>query len=556
MNHSSTYDDSSWLGLLLLQAFRGLTALLLLGFDLSGYLSGPLALLNPGLFRGTNFLYLLLALGGHVLLFLHLLPFRNLLYLLYTIDLLVYAMLMYASGGVSSNLQVLLFISLFGTVVLDQGRTFLLTAAVSTLALLFVEWVTFLRAPYLAHIIQAGFYSAGFFGAVFVGAVLARRAAHVEVLLLRQGRQLVRQARLNSRIVQLLRTGILVIDENERLSLFNARAAQLLHLRAADRGRPMDESLAVLRQLISPKDMSGPGKQNLLLRLRGKELQVSSMPGGRRPGDSRGGEWILLVEDMVPIRRRMQQMKLASLGQLTAGIAHEVRTPLAAIRHAAQLLRDDTAGVRNSEEVKLLRIMEEHCRRLNHIVENVMSLGRNRPAVLDRLDLFPWLGQFAAELIRLKGLADTDVELVGFPGLWVNVDPIQLHQVLWNLSENALRYSRHAPRVILRCGHQETMGEAEGIYLEVADNGHGIKEDAMERIFEPFFTTESSGSGLGLYVAHELCQANQALLSLRENSPRGCTFHISFGSGEEHSWGSWVAPGNFRPAHGNPSRGS
>ena len=527
----------SWRALLLLQIFRSSTALLLLGFELSNRFPGALGLFNPDLFRGAVYLYLCFALAGHLLIALRrLIPFHMLIYLLYGADLLVYAAFIYSSGGVAGNLQVLLFICLFGTVVLDQGRAFLVPAAVSTLVLLFVEAATFLRSPYLAHPMQAGLYSASFFCAVLIGARLARRAARVESLALRQGRQLTRQGQLNERIVQLLRTGILVLDEQERILLFNARAAQLLGLHARDRGQPIDESFAVLRQITHPQDMSGRSGHNLVLHLRGKDLQISSMPGGR----GRGSEWILLIEDLVPQRRRMQQMKLSSLGQLTASIAHEVRTPLAAIRHAAQLLREnpDARGEEESEARKLLRIIDDHCRRLNRIVENVMSLGRNRPAVVERLKLLPWVKTLVAELLRHKELAAGEVEVRGASGLWVNVDASQLHQVVWNLCENALRYSRASPRVSLRCGRLEggagaTVEEGEGVYLEVADNGPGVEGKLVDRLFEPFFSTESSGSGLGLYVANELCQANQAVLALSENSSRGCTFRVSFPTGEE-----------------------
>jgi two-component system sensor histidine kinase PilS (NtrC family) len=225
-------------------------------------------------------------------------------------------------------------------------------------------------------------------------------------------------------------------------------------------------------------------------------------------------------------RQRAQQLKLASLGRLTASIAHEIRNPLGAISHAGQLLAESPNL--DAQDQRLSGIIKEHCGRVNGIIENVMSLSRRETSMPEIFELEHWLETFYQEMTGRLDLASEEVIVRKQvdDAVHVRMDASQLHQVLWNLCENGLRYGRSLPRLILRYGIRD---DSQRPYLDVIDSGEGIPEDDIEHIFEPFFTTAGQqGTGLGLYLARELCEGNQASLSLLESTSEGCCFRILF----------------------------
>jgi two-component system, NtrC family, sensor histidine kinase PilS len=213
--------------------------------------------------------------------------------------------------------------------------------------------------------------------------------------------------------------------------------------------------------------------------------------------------------------------KLASLGRLTASIAHEIRNPIGAISHASQLLSESSAL--SEIELRMTRIIRDHTTRINGIVENILGIGRRGHAAPQTFAIAAWLAAFVQELMTQKGLRPEDVAFtLGAADIRVRMDPDHLRQVLWNLCENALRYSKGRPLLELRCGVKA------GIGRPVIDHGSGIPQEIAEQVFEPFFTSEREGTGLGLYLAAELCETNQASLTLYANTPQGCCFRIQF----------------------------
>jgi two-component system sensor histidine kinase PilS (NtrC family) len=163
---------------------------------------------------------------------------------------------------------------------------------------------------------------------------------------------------------------------------------------------------------------------------------------------------------------------------------------------------------------------------MNHIIENVMTIGRRKLAIAESFALRPWFENFLLELGERKQLGPSDLRCDWLADdLVVRMDTSQLHQVLWNLCENALRYSRKAPFLKFKCGRT---GASARPYIDVVDNGPGMSAKVAEQVFEPFYTGETSGTGLGLYIARELCESNQASLVLAECGEHGCTFRINF----------------------------
>jgi len=235
-------------------------------------------------------------------------------------------------------------------------------------------------------------------------------------------------------------------------------------------------------------------------------------------------EILIFLDDVSMLRQRAQQLKLASLGRLTASIAHEVRNPLGAISHAGQLLSESTSI--SPDDIRFTKIILDHSQRVNNIIENIMSISRRKQTEPVGIDLRSWLENFIKEFEAGQKLDTGAISLhntVDKINAWM--DPGQLHQVLWNIIENGIRYSRGIPLIELKYSIRE---ETQRPFIDVIDHGPGIQAEIEEQLFEPFFTTNSKGAGLGLYIARELCEANQATLSLHRNTSDGCCFRINF----------------------------
>jgi len=205
-------------------------------------------------------------------------------------------------------------------------------------------------------------------------------------------------------------------------------------------------------------------------------------------------------------------------------MAHEIRNPLGAISHAAELLGEaQSAGTPAS---RLAEIVVENCRRIDGLITSVMQLGRRNAGATPALELLPVAQRFARDFCQTLDISPQSVAVEGrAPDVLFRAD--QLMQVLTNLGENALRHTppdAGAPGVRIVVGVDATSARP---FLDVIDRGEGVPAESADRIFEPFFTTRSDGTGLGLYIARELCAANGAALQYRP-MPRGSCFRITF----------------------------
>jgi two-component system sensor histidine kinase PilS (NtrC family) len=225
-------------------------------------------------------------------------------------------------------------------------------------------------------------------------------------------------------------------------------------------------------------------------------------------------------------------MKLASLGRLTASIAHEIRNPLGAISHAEQLLAE--SETLSTPEKRLTEIIHKHTERVNAIIENVLQLSRRGNASPELFNLKQWLEQFSEEFVLGLRIHQEELQIDVQPEtLMVNFDNTQFHQIVWNLCHNGMRHSQNCevnPKLEL-VGRLNIATQRP--YLDVIDHGPGIAPEHKQHIFEPFFTTESNGSGLGLYISKELCDANNAHISYFSNQGGGSCFRIEFAKSEQ-----------------------
>jgi len=232
---------------------------------------------------------------------------------------------------------------------------------------------------------------------------------------------------------------------------------------------------------------------------------------------------VIFLEDMQRVRSEAQQIKLAALGRLTANIAHEVRNPLSAISYATELLQEELGDARQQ---RLVQIVLDNTRRINQIVQDVMQLNRRDRAQPELFELDGMLRSFVEEFDSAERIRPGVMVLEGIPGVGVSFDRGHLQQVLWNLCRNALRYGNRQNGSLML-----TMSIEDGrTVLAVQDDGPGISAEHQGKLFEPFFTTAAEGTGLGLYIAKELCEANGARLEYQADHGRpGACFRITFG---------------------------
>jgi two-component system sensor histidine kinase PilS (NtrC family) len=513
--------DSFWTSLRYFSLYRIAVAGLFLGLTLAYGDALSLGSHQLELFRFVAAAYLVTGVALQVLLrnreF-----FNQQITLQVAVDVLAITLLMYASGGIRSGLGVMLLISLTGASIVAPRRLTFLYASIATIALLLEHgyWVLVHDAPE-ATFLQPGLLAIGCFATVGVTGWLAQRVAANERLALQRGRELATQTRVSELVIGDMHDGVAVLDRDGRVVQHNPQAQRLLvaePLLGADitqllpgfskRWNAWREGGGAARYAESAVHGTTGGFD-----VHGRSLGLRLIDTGTEEEYS-----VLFIEDTTRSREQAQQLKLAALGRLTANIAHEIRNPLAAISHAAELLGEEK---RAEDQARLTHIIHDNTQRLERLVADVLQLNRRDRISTERVRLGPWLQAFVGEFIANETVAPDRIALEASRDAWVEFDREHLRQVLWNLLRNAVRYARPEPRAV----RITLVGVADQVELNVIDNGPGVPLESHGELFEPFFTTDSKGTGLGLYLARELCAANRAILGYVADGP-GAHFRI------------------------------
>ena len=520
-------DSLTWKPLRLLSFYRLILAGMLLTLYLGLENNSTLGETNPALYTLTCLFYVGFSLVAGFTARLRRPGFELQTIPQILVDIAAITLLIHASGGPASGLGILLIITVATGSLLMPGRMAFLFAAVATMALLGEQIYSTLFAgqPRDSGYTQSGLLGAALFATAGLTYLMARRIHASEALARRRGLDIANLAKLNAHIVQRLQAGILVTDHRDGIRLINNTARKLLGIPRDGVGRPLaDVSPALHERLMQWR--SHPDKESGLLK--SATDGASILPQFTLLGTADGIGSLIFLEDTAAMARQAQQMKLASLGRLTASIAHEIRNPLGAISHAAQLLNESDAL--GPEDHRLMAIISEHTRRVNTVVQNVLQLSRPGTSVPQRIALLPWLERFRDELIQSGHCMAAQIDVTVRPrGIEVFMDPSQLHQVVWNLCHNALNHAKPVNMVPVKLRLVCILKDSwQAPHLDIIDNGTGIKPDMAEQIFEPFYTTKSGGTGLGLYIAREICEGNQARLAYLATPEGGGCFRITF----------------------------
>jgi len=437
-------------------------------------------------------------------------------------DVLFICIMIYASGGIKSGLGVLLMVSLAGAGLISRGRLALLFASIASIGMLLQETYSVLNVTnHQAQYMQIGLLSMGYFAVAWLAHRLATHAIASEQLAIQRGTDLEKMSQINQLVIHDMQDGVLVVDSNGEIRQRNFFAETLIGLQPTSTTAEFPK-LADYVPALATRLATWYGNKNMefdLLRLPANNVLVRTrfvpIKGNNQTGV------VIFLEDMSRIQAQVQQLKLAALGRLTANIAHEIRNPLSAISHAAELLEEEQSA--STTRHRLLHIIRDNTQRLNKIVQDVLQLNRRDIAKPENIDVENFLRSFIADFCLTEKI-DIDIfELDITKKNSIVFDRGHLNQILWNLCRNAWRYCRRKKGSIqLR---STNWPNENNIMLDIIDDGPGVSPVQLKQLFEPFYTTASSGTGLGLYIAREICEANHASLDCIEN-PTGGHFRI------------------------------
>jgi two-component system sensor histidine kinase PilS (NtrC family) len=373
---------------------------------------------------------------------------------------------------------------------------------------------------------QTGLLGIALFATAILAMTLAKRASESARLAEKRGIDLANLAQLNEHLINRIDSGIMVIDEDNSIKLMNRAAMSMLGQEENTKNTSLSNISPGLFSILEKWQANSVKSSETfaLQRENLSSLHVRMTKVGSREEDKGS---VIYLNDTSDFDRQVQENKLASLGRLTASIAHEIRNPLGAISHAAQLLEEsDTLTPDNK---RLGNIIHDQSNRLNKIIESVLNLSRRNNVSQEKIPLCNWCQKFIIEFGRMNDLSDGWCLLSSEDTkIHVWMDTNHLHQVLWNLCSNALKYGRKQDKFPIIELKAFVNSNNANIYLDVIDDGPGVSANEINKLFEPFYTTSNSGTGLGLYISKELCLMNGGDLTYIDASGHGSCFRIRF----------------------------
>lgn len=447
------------------------------------------------------------------------------------VDIAAITLLYVAAGGPRSGLAILYLFPLAGAAILTPLVPALFFVSVVALILLIESGYQILHAAADASPSQAGLYGAAFFASIYVINRLAAKLIKQEDLAAQRGRDLQLQEAINRLVIADMGDGILVVGHDTEVWAGNPAAERMLGLSIAYRQprykltdlpslAPIADAFFAWKRHMGQAEGGEGGSSTYVMVKRGNEGGAHQSQRGRHDliahlklrfarveiAGLTDDRTVIFLQDVTEIENQAQQLKLASMGRLTASIAHEVRNPLSAISHAASLLSED---ITENPHARLLHIVGDNVQRLNRMIEDILKLSRKAQAHVEPLRLGLFLAEAVGEFEETHNVAPGMIALADMDDYQIRFDPMHLREVIVNLLSNAMRYASGREGSIRIHALLPKAGRLE---LHVRDDGPAITPAVRAHLFEPFYTTSSKGTGLGLYVARELCLNNGAML--------------------------------------------
>lgn len=440
------------------------------------------------------------------------------------LDIVAASLLAHALPGASAGISVSLLFNIAAAATLlplTLGLGLALAASVATVAE--YVWKLVEGGDPTRTLAELAMFATSYLALAFISFQVANRARRNQQLANQRGDEVANLFQINELIIRRMRTGVLVVDGDQRITLVNEAAAALLGdsqaTPAGDRLPLADIAPELARRLYRWRN--GWRQEETPLMLSADQPEVLPRFARLLAGSDLT---LVFLDDASVVSRRAESLTLSAMGRFSASLAHEIRNPLAAISYAVQLLEEEDDNFNDSDR-RLLEIIRLQCQRTNGIVESVLGLARRERAHPENIDLVALVRRFVLDYRQGLSLETDSVEtLISETSVAAQVDPRHLHQILTALVHNALKYGRigdQPARVRLRVALQDRVP-----VIDVMDRGPGIPPAVVEQLFRPFFTTSEHGTGLGLYIARELCRANQAQLEYIPVPAGGACFRL------------------------------
>ena len=432
------------------------------------------------------------------------------------IDIVFIVLLMLSQDGNSLGIGLLLIITIASASLISQGRLALFYAAVATIGILLEQTYRLLAVnKTIEDYTGAVLLSLSCFAIAWLAYSLAKRMQQSELLAAQRGLDIKNMAQINALITHEMQDGVLVVDEHFQIKHHNVQAETFLGLEVDNwQEKPLTEISPEISKLMldwmaetdHTQDFAAP---NIIkLSTLSRELRLRFLP----ISDNRSDGAVVFIEDWSQMQTQAHQVKLAALGRLTANIAHEIRNPLSAISHANQLLQEEE-NIHPATQ-RMHQIISDNVQRVDQIIKDVLELNRRDRTNQEVIYLENFISDFYAQFCAVEKIPDYCFKLaLKNADTLVSFDRRHLNQILWNLCKNGWRHSKNAENSLSLT--VSLSAKTQTVHIEISDDGDGIPENIRVHLFEPFFTTEKSGTGLGLYIARELADANGAKLQYK-----------------------------------------
>lgn len=349
-------------------------------------------------------------------------------------------------------------------------------------------------------------YALTYFAIALVGIRQSQTYNQSVLLAQRQKKKITNLSQINKLIIDQMQSGVIAFDNNHYVIMINSKAQDLTNL-------SKDQ---VLPEFLIKKIVTTPESSHKSVNIHGEEVLIHLINKDKESGLS-----LLFIEEQKQINEKSQRINLATLGQLSATIAHELRNPMTAIYSASQLLHESTNF--DSNDKPLTEIIIKQVERSNQIIENVLLMSRPHLANQVTFNLLEKITEFQTQICLQNQLDNSQIEILCLDkSLLIKFDNSHINQVFWNLAENALRHGEGEKLFI------EIRNQANYIFIDFINDGPAFEPIVEESIFTPFFTTHTQGTGLGLHICREMCRSNGAKLEyLRLNFKHVFRIHVA-----------------------------
>ncbi|MEL1265970.1 sensor histidine kinase [Pseudoxanthomonas putridarboris] len=442
------------------------------------------------------------------------------------IDIAVAALATHALPAATAGIAMMLLFNVSAAALLLPSTRLAVVVALLAIGAMFVEslWTGIHDKGANRSLAEVIMFAVSYLSLAYLSHQVGQKTRASQALAEKRGEEVANLFQVNELIIRRMRTGVLVVDADNHIKLANEAASLLLGEGSDGHGDGKGVSLIhVAPELARRLQRWRNGWQTDETPMQLSPDQPEVQPRfARLLADSEVS--LIFLDDATVVSRRAESLTLAALGRFSASLAHEIRNPLAAINYAVQLL-EESQQIADGDR-RLLQIIHQQCQRTNGIVESVLGLARRERATPEHVDLNTFVRRFVDDYQQTMSIeTDTLEAIIGARPVPALVDPRHLQQVVTVLVQNALNYGRlpgESARVRLRVFQADSRP-----MIDVMDRGPGIPEGVAAQLFRPFFTTSEHGTGLGLYIARELCRANQATLEYVPVPGGGCCFRIT-----------------------------